>query len=240
MIIEARKLTRTYTVGSVDIHALTDVSLEVMAGELIAIMGKSGAGKSTLLYQLGLLDEPTSGELIVDNVSINELSAAQRTQFRLENLGYIFQDYAVLPELTAIENVVVPLMMNGDSRTAAYRKADEALQKVGLGLRLNNLPSGLSGGEQQRVAIARAIANRPKILFADEPTASLDTATSESILSIFKELNDQGQTIVLVTHEHIYGKVADRIIELEDGSIISDVKTQSRSKGKSGKKSKRS
>jgi putative ABC transport system ATP-binding protein len=167
------------------------------------------------------LDHPTSGEIIIDEVATATLESDDRTNFRLANLGYVFQDYALLPELTAVENILVPLLMLGYKKKDATVLAVKALEKVGLKDKLDNLPSQMSGGQQQRVSIARAIANNPKILFADEPTANLDSETSQVILDVFKELNQAGQTIVMVTHESEYAREADKIIELKDGKIVS-------------------
>ena len=218
-IIETRKLTKTYQDGAVTTHVLKGIDLDVKRGEFISIMGRSGAGKSTLLYQVGLLDNATSGEIILDGIDISSLSVAERTDFRLRRLGYVFQDYALLPDLTARENVALPLIMQGKSLAESYATAEVSLGKVGLGHRFNNLPSQLSGGEQQRVSISRAIAHSPTILFADEPTANLDSDSSLIVLDIFKELHKQGQTIVMVTHEEEYGKFTDRTIFLKDGQI---------------------
>jgi putative ABC transport system ATP-binding protein len=219
-MIEAKGLTKTYVNGSLSNTVLRDVSLQVNAGEFVAIMGRSGAGKSTLLYQLSLLDTPSSGMVMLDGIVTDTLSDRERTNFRLERLGYVFQDYALVPELSAVENTAVPLLMQGKSKQAAYQAATDALVRVGLSERINNLPSQLSGGEQQRVSIARAIAHNPSILFADEPTANLDIETSQSVLSIFRELHAAGQTIVMVTHEREYGEMAERIITLADGQIV--------------------
>lgn len=223
-MITARELTKNYRNGEIEQRVLKGVSLDVLSGEFVAIMGRSGAGKSTLLYQLSLLDVPTSGTLCVDDVDVETLSDSERTTFRLERLGYVFQDYALIPELSALENVAVPLLMQGKSRVHAFRAAEKALSRVGLSERLRNLPSQLSGGEQQRVSIARAIAHEPKILFADEPTANLDIETSQQVLEIFDELHRLGQTIIMVTHEADYGSRADRVVTLSDGHIASDEK----------------
>lgn len=221
IIIDAIDVVKKYGEGSVQNTVLKNVSLQIEEGEFVAIMGRSGAGKSTLMYQLSLLDRPTGGEVILDGVYANTLTEDERTQFRLHRLGYVFQDYALMPELTAIENVAVPLLMQGEVKKAAYEKAAIALRSVSLAERLTNLPSQLSGGEQQRVSIARSIAHGPKILFADEPTANLDSETSRQVLGIFRELNDKGQTIVMVTHEKEFGLLADRIITVQDGKIVS-------------------
>ncbi len=221
-LIAVCSLTKTFHVGDAEVRALRGVSFTVREGEFVAITGRSGSGKSTLLYQLGALDHPTSGEVIIDGVDITRISGKRRTAFRLDKLGYVFQDYALLPELTATENVMVPLMMQGVSTDGARRKSAEALQRVGLGDRLLNRPSQLSGGQQQRVAIARAIAHEPKILFADEPTANLDSETSETILDLFIELNRFGQTILMVTHEKEYASITGRVIMLADGEMVSD------------------
>lgn len=240
-MIITRNIGKTYKTGTLEYTALRDVSFEVADGEFVAIMGQSGAGKSTLLYQLSLLDRPTSGEIFIDNTRVDTMSSKQRSRFRLHRLGYIFQDYAILPELTAQENVAAPLLMQGISKRVAFKRAAEALDSMGLGERLRNVPGQLSGGEQQRVAIARAIVNEPDILFADEPTASLDSTTSEVILDIFLKLNQAGQTIVMITHELEYGTMAQRIIELKDGMIVSDKPSPARKvRKKSPNKSKRS
>lgn len=218
-MITAKNIVKTYSNGTVDTQVLKGIDLEVKEGEWLAILGKSGAGKSTLLYQLSLLDQPTSGTITIDGVETSSLNNRLRTKFRLERLGYIFQDYALVPELTAQENVAVPLIMLGKSNEEAFRIAREALEHVSLEHRYDNLPSQLSGGEQQRVSIARAVAQEPNILFADEPTASLDSSSSEEVIAVMKQLHDAGQTIVMVTHEIEYTTYCDRIIHLDDGRI---------------------
>ncbi len=221
-MIEVKNLYKTFKSGDVETHAVEDVSFIVPSGQFVSISGKSGSGKSTLLYQLGLLDIPTSGEIYIDGIESVALDEKERTRKRLNILGYIFQDYAILPALTAIENVMVPLLMQGVSERVAREKSAQALVRVGLGDRMNNLPAELSGGQQQRVSIARAIGHDPKVLFADEPTANLDTETSRAILEIFLELNRAGQTIIMVTHEAEYAALTDRIISLADGRIVGD------------------
>lgn len=220
IIIKTNKITKTFTDGDKETTVLKGIDMEIKTGEFVAIIGRSGAGKSTLLYQISLLDHPTSGEIFIDNVNINNLSHEERTNFRLNKLGYVFQDYALLPDLTAKENVALPLLMQGYEKTYAYKRAIEVLDQVGLQGKYENIPSKLSGGQQQRVSIARALAHNPSILFADEPTANLDIESSLLVLKIFKEIHAKGQTIVMVTHENEYARTADRIIELREGSVL--------------------
>lgn len=219
-MIIVKNLVKTFVDGDKETKVLKGLDFELKEGEFLAIMGRSGAGKSTFMYQLSLLDEPTSGEIIIDSINTETLTSDQKTDFRLNRLGYVFQDYALLPDLTAIENVALPLLMQGKDKAVAYEEARKSLEKVKLGHRLDNLPSQLSGGEQQRVSISRAIAHNPKILFADEPTANLDNESSSNIIEIFKELHAKGQTIVMVTHEEEYSRVADRVVRLDDGRIV--------------------
>jgi len=223
-MIKATNIIKSFHDGEREQIVLRGISFEVADGEFVAVMGRSGAGKSTLLYQLSLLDHPTSGTIMLDNTETSTLTHEERTRFRLERLGYVFQDYAVMPDLTAAENVAVTVMMRGESKSSALGKAALALERVGLGGRLHHLPSQLSGGEQQRVSIARALVNNPRILFADEPTANLDSETGSHVISLFKELNEKGQTIVMVTHEEEYGNFAGRVVTLSDGLIVSDKK----------------
>ncbi|OGI74436.1 hypothetical protein A3D42_01095 [Candidatus Nomurabacteria bacterium RIFCSPHIGHO2_02_FULL_41_18] len=221
-MLEIRNLTKKFKSGDETIVAVNDLSFSVPAGQFLTITGKSGSGKSTLLYQLGLLDMPTAGEVIINGQNLVSLPEEERTKIRLNDLGYIFQDYAILPSLTALENTMLPLLMQGYNFKGAERQAKKALAKVGLTDRENNLPGELSGGQQQRVSIARAIAHDPKIIFADEPTANLDTETSGQVMQAFLELNKEGQTIIMVTHEAQYANLSDRTILLVDGHIVSD------------------
>lgn len=222
MIIEVKKLKKTYG-GKIPTHALKGVSFEVKKGEFIALMGRSGSGKSTLLHQLGLLDSPSSGDIIIDGINTINFTKKQKNEFRLKKLGYVFQAYALLPELTALESIYLPLMLSGVPKSQYIKKALEMLKKVGLSERRNHLPKEMSGGEQQRVAIARALINEPTILFADEPTANLDSESSETVLKLFKKLNKEiGQTIIMVTHEPDDKKYVDRVIWLKDGAITSE------------------
>lgn len=218
-IIEAKGIVKTFKDGEKLTPVLKGVDFKVKEGEFVSIMGRSGAGKSTLLYQLSLLDEPTEGQILVDGIDILKLTNREKTLFRLHELGYVFQDYALVPELTAKENVSLPLLMRGISPAEAYQKSEEVLRKLGLDRQIENLPSQLSGGEQQRVSIARSIVDEPKILFTDEPTANLDGESARIVIDILKDLNKKGQTIVMVTHEEEYGKETDRIVRLMDGRI---------------------
>ncbi len=223
-VIETKNLRKSFKSAEIETHVLKGIDLSVQEGEWVAIMGRSGAGKSTLLYQIGLLDEPTSGEIFIDGNEAHRMTEREKMRLRLFKFGFVFQDYALMPELSALENIVVPLIMENMPIDEAKVKAQKALERVNLGHRINNLPSQLSGGEQQRVSIARAIAEKPSILFADEPTANLDRESSDTVMHLFKELHDEGQTIVMVTHEEEYGKMADRIIRIDDGKIIATEK----------------
>lgn len=223
-MIETKNLTRSFKNGDVETLVLKGIDFTARDGEFIAIMGRSGAGKSTFLYQMSLLDEPTGGQVIIGGHNTHTMSEYERMKFRLNKFGYVFQDYALLPELTALENVALPLLMQDKSRAQAYAQAREALERVSLGHRLHNLPSQLSGGEQQRVSISRAIAHKPAVLFADEPTANLDNESSSKVMETFLELHKEGQTIIMVTHEEQYAKLAGRVVRLDDGTIISEVK----------------
>jgi len=220
-MISAKGLKKSYQNGDVVTHVLKGIDFSVDAGEFVSIMGKSGAGKSTLLYQLSLLDDPTSGEVLVDGHATHTMSSTEKMNFRLRQFGYVFQDYALLPELTALENVALPLLMQGSSKAHAYREGREALERAGLGHRPDNLPSQLSGGEQQRVSIVRAVVHKPKVLFADEPTANLDNTSSRQIMGIFRDLHTSSEhmTIIMVTHEEEYARLAQRIITIEDGMV---------------------
>lgn len=226
--IVTRDLRREFTNGDIVTPVLKGIDFEAGDGEFVAIMGRSGAGKSTLLYQLSLLDEPSSGEIIINGHNTHEMNMRERMLFRREQFGYVFQDYALLPELTALENVALPLLMQNMTKARAYEKASQALARVNLGHRLANLPSRLSGGEQQRVSIARAVAHEPNILFADEPTANLDNESSRAVMDIFLELHAKGQTIIMVTHEEEYAKLAGSLVKIDDGRIVSHVHHRAR------------
>lgn len=225
-MIEAKNITRTFTTGKVATTVLKGIDLFVPQGQFLAIMGRSGAGKSTLLYQLSLLDTPSSGHVVLHGIDTASFSQAEATAFRLNHLGFVFQDYALLPELTAVDNVMLPLLMRGIAMSESRTMAIDALRRVGVSAEvMYGLPNRLSGGEQQRVSIARAIAHRPEILFADEPTANLDSVTAKLVIDQLLELNRGGQTIVMVTHEEEYGRESNRIVRLNDGLIVSDTMT---------------
>ncbi len=220
-IITAVGITKSFGSGDLFTTILKGIDVTINAGEFVAIMGKSGAGKSTLMYQLSVLDEPSSGTLLIAGEQIEHKNEQERTQFRLQTLGYVFQDYALVPDLNAEENVMIPLVMRGMNWAEARTIAQAAITAVGLPTKYKNLPSELSGGEQQRIAIARAVAGKPKILFADEPTANLDSFSSQQVIDLIASLNrDFGQTIVMVTHEREYALGCNRIIHMEDGLII--------------------
>lgn len=216
-MIEVVDLVKTYPT-KVPTLALRGVTFDIKAGEFVSLMGRSGSGKSTLLHQLGLLDTPTSGSVRIDGVDVLALSDTERTRFRLNSLGYIFQEYALIAELTAFENVLLPAMALEGNHDKEH--ATKLLELVGLGDRLDHYPSELSGGEQQRVAIARSLVNKPKILYADEPTANLDSENAKLILELFVQLNEElNQTILMVTHEPDDKKYVDRIIHMKDGLL---------------------
>lgn len=219
-IIQATNIHRKFGEGALEAHVLKGIDVTVQQGEFVAIMGKSGAGKSTLMYQLSVLDEPTEGTLEINETDISPLNERERTAFRLNTLGYVFQNYALVPDLSAEENVMIPLLMRGFNWNTAKDMARVAIDSVGLTGKYANLPAELSGGEQQRVSIARAVAGKPKILFADEPTANLDTVSGTQVIDLITNLNrDDGQTVVMVTHEREYALGCDRIIHMEDGLV---------------------
>ena len=222
-MIEVVDLCKVYEMGKVRVDALRGVTLRIEKGEFIGIMGASGSGKSTLLHMIGLLDKPTCGKILLGGVDVSTLSDQQKTKFRLKRLGYVFQDYALMPELTVEENVYLTSMVRGTSEKEYMAQTKEILTRIGLDQRSDALQSELSGGQQQRVSIARAVVNRPEILFADEPCANLDTESSKNVLDLFKQINvELHQTIVMVSHEEWHMEYFDRVIILRDGRVISD------------------
>lgn len=221
--LKIEALSRNFVMGSETVHALRGVSFDVKEGEFVAIMGSSGSGKSTLLNLLGCLDRPTGGEYFLDGVSVGLLNKNQLAEIRNHKIGFVFQSFNLLPRTTAIENVELPLMYNPAFSARQRRaKAEHVLELVGLTSRMKHTPSQLSGGQQQRVAIARALINDPVLILADEATGNLDTRTSYEILSLFQSLNNQGKTIVFVTHENEIASFTKRTVTLKDGRIIKD------------------
>jgi len=221
-MIEITDLSKIYEMGKVTVDALKSVTLSISKGEFVGIMGASGSGKSTLLHMIGLLDTPTSGKILIGGVDVSTLTEQQKSRFRLKRLGYVFQDYALMPELTVEENVYLTSMVRGTSEKEYIAQTKEILTRVGLIHRSNALQSELSGGQQQRVSIARAVVNRPEILFADEPCANLDTESSKNVLDLFRQINHElQQTIVMVSHEEWHMEYFDRVIILRDGKVIS-------------------
>ncbi len=221
-LIACRELTKIYKMGDNEVRALDGVTLDIDYGEFVAIMGASGSGKSTLMNMLGGLDQPTSGEVIVDGQDISNFSSRKLADFRNTTVGFVFQQFQLLPKKSAQSNVRLPLDYRRPSYDNADARAAECLEKVGLGERLDHRPTELSGGQQQRVAIARALAGSPKIIMADEPTGALDSKTSNDIMDLMVELNQQGITILIITHDIEVADYADRVIEFRDGRILSD------------------
>ncbi|MDP4174606.1 MAG: ABC transporter ATP-binding protein [Bacteroidota bacterium] len=229
MVIETRNLCKTYKIGEVEIKALRGVNFSIDKGEFVAVMGSSGSGKSTLMNLLGCLDKPSSGDFFLDGINTNGLSKNEYAAIRNQKIGFVFQGFNLLPRTTALENVELPLLYDRQKKHAnSAQKARNALCRVSLQDRFEHLPGQLSGGQQQRVAIARALVNDPALILADEPTGNLDSYTSMEVFSLFQQLNDEGITIVLVTHERDFARYAKRVIELKDGRIIRDALIQNR------------
>jgi len=218
-IVETYDLWKVYPMNGAGVEALRGVELKVEAGEFVALVGPSGSGKSTLLHLLGAMDTPTRGEVRLNGRSLAQMSDAERTRLRCREIGFVFQTFNLLPMLSALENVEIALRLAGVPGRERHVRAAELLERVGLGERMRHLPRQLSGGERQRVAIARALANRPALLLADEPTGNLDSATGESIVALLRQLNDQGQTIVLVTHNAEVANQAGRMLQMKDGQL---------------------
>lgn len=221
-LIRVENLTKVYHLGEVEVHALRGVTLTITAGEFIAVMGASGSGKSTFMNILGCLDRPTSGRYLLDGDDVSSASADERAEIRRAKLGFVFQSFNLLPRTSAVENVELPLVYSAVSRKEQRIRALQALQAVGLTGREYHHPSQLSGGQQQRVAIARALVNNPAVILADEPTGNLDTTTSEEVMTLFTELNNQGITVIIVTHESDIAAFTRRRIVFRDGVVVTD------------------
>ena len=224
MIIQTNNLIKEYDVGSQKVKALDGINLSVEKGEFISIMGPSGSGKTTLMNIIGCLDTPTNGTYYLNGISVSDLSEDELANIRNDEIGFVFQSFHLLARNSALDNVMLPLKYAGTNKNEALKRSNEALEMVGLSDRSSHTPAELSGGQQQRVAIARALVNKPSILFADEPTGNLDSKTGADVMNIFKELNNNGQTIILITHEDSIAKQSNRIITIMDGLIKSDIR----------------
>ena len=224
MIIETENLTKDYETGTQVVSALKGINLSVEKGEFLSIMGPSGSGKTTLMNIIGCLDSPTNGSYYLNDKSVSKLDDDELAKIRNEEIGFVFQSFHLLARNTAFENVMLPLKYAGLSKEEATKRSNNVLDLVGLSSRSKHTPAELSGGQQQRVAIARALVNEPSILFADEPTGNLDSKTGQDVMKIFKDLNENGQTIILITHEDSIAKQSNRIITIMDGLIESDLK----------------
>ena len=222
MIINVKDIKKSYTVGTQEVNALRGINLSVEKGEFIAIMGPSGSGKTTLMNIIGCLDTPSSGEYELNGSLVSKLEDDELARIRNKEIGFVFQSFNLLAKNSVLENVMLPLKYAGFEKSEAVKKSNEVIDKVGLSDRLAHTPAELSGGQQQRVAIARALVNRPSIIFADEPTGNLDSKTGKEVMTIFKELNASGQTIILITHEESIANQSNRIITIKDGLIKSD------------------
>jgi len=228
-LIEIKDVRRIYTMGAEEVAALRGLSLTITEGEFVAVMGSSGSGKSTLMNMLGCLDKPTSGVYRLNGSEVSGLSRSELALVRNRTLGFVFQSFNLLPRTSALENVELPLLYAGVDSRSRRARATEALERVGLGARLDHTPSQLSGGQQQRVAIARAIVNRPRVILADEPTGNLDSRTSIEVMALFQELGATGMTVVLVTHEPDIAQYATRVLVVKDGQLRSDTRQSPRS-----------
>lgn len=225
-MIEIEELNKSYPIGNSSLHVLKGIDLKINEGELVAIMGSSGSGKSTLLNIIGMLDNYDSGSYKLDNVPIKDLDETKAAKYRNKFLGFVFQSFNLINYKTALENIALPLYYQGISRNERQKVAQEYLKKVGLADWAEHLPSELSGGQKQRIAIARALASQPKVLLADEPTGALDSTTSEEVMDLIKQINNEGKTILVVTHEQDIANMCKRIITLKDGIIMTDMKTK--------------
>lgn len=225
-IIAVKGLTKTYTMGTTKVHALRGVDLDIQANEYLALMGPSGSGKSTLMNLLGCLDTPTSGEYWLNSTNVSTMDDDELAEVRNKEIGFVFQTFNLLPRLSALENVALPLVYAGQTKSARLGRAREVLTEVGLGDRVDHKPNELSGGQRQRVAIARALVNKPSIILADEPTGNLDTKTSIEIMGIFERIHEMGNTVILVTHEPDIAEHCHRMVRLRDGSVEVDLRNE--------------
>ena len=226
VVISTSALTKTYDMGATKVHALRGVDVSIAENDYVALMGPSGSGKSTLMNLLGCLDTPTSGDYLLDGINVSTMTDGELAEVRNRKIGFVFQTFNLLPRLTALDNVALPLVYSGMSKADREARAVEVLTQVGLGDRVDHKPNELSGGQRQRVAIARALVNDPSIILADEPTGNLDTKTSIEIMAIFEEIHKQGNTVILVTHEPDIAEHAHRIVRLRDGQVESDVRNE--------------
>lgn len=221
-LLQLQRVSKHYQLGETTIKALDDISFELEGGEFVTIKGRSGSGKSTFLQVASMLAQPTSGQIMLKNKDVTDYDEKERAKLRNREIGFVFQQFNLLAKTSALDNVALPLLYAGESIEARYSKAEAMLRKVGLGDRLQNAPNQLSGGQQQRVAIARALVNQPSIIFADEPTGNLDSKSGAEIKKILTDLHQEGRTIIMVTHEKYVAKIAQRLVELKDGQIVSD------------------
>lgn len=231
-VIKLEKLTKTYTIGDSSIHALSAVNLRIEENDLLAIIGASGSGKSTLLNIIGCLDSPTSGYYFLNNKAVHDLNDEHKAKIRNSDIGFVFQNFNLLPRYSAIDNVMLPLEYAGIPKETQRRMAKEVLELVGLEDRMHHKPNELSGGQRQRVAIARALVNKPSIILADEPTGNLDTKSAKSIMELLLEINKKGNTVVIVTHDNGIAKLCKRVIKVSDGKIIEDYLTPPQKKSR--------
>lgn len=221
-LIEVRDVYKIYNPGENQVNALDGVSITIDEGEFVAIIGQSGSGKSTLMNMLGLLDTPTHGEYYINGKLVDDLTDDQMSAIRNEEIGFIFQGFNLISSLTALENVELPLVYRGMPKQERREISQDALERVGLGGRINHLPAEMSGGQQQRVAVARAIAARPPVILADEPTGNLDTKSTKEVMAILHELKDEGRTVIVITHDNEIAEEAERVIRIRDGKVVED------------------
>ena len=220
--VKLDKVSKIYQMGEVEIKAVDEISFEISKGEFVVIVGPSGAGKTTVLNILGGMDTATKGTVLVDGKNITDYNSRQLTAYRRDDIGFVFQFYNLVPNLTALENVELPLVYRGMPKQERREISQDALERVGLGERMNHLPAEMSGGQQQRVAVARAIAAKPPVILADEPTGNLDTKSTKEVMAILHELKDEGRTVIVITHDNEIAEEAERVIRIRDGKVVED------------------